>query len=88
MLFVLLVISFMFSLMKVLINYLLLLLLLLFIVYLMCEHSVINMCSQLTTYVNAGIMKGRWNACYACYNAFTNPSFLKNCSQPMASNLH
>ncbi|XP_019850882.1 PREDICTED: HEAT repeat-containing protein 6-like isoform X1 [Amphimedon queenslandica] len=52
-------------------------------IYLMCEHSVINMCSRLAASVNVGIMKGRWNACYACYNAFTNPSFLKNCSQPM-----
>lgn len=57
------------------------------VVYVEHDEHVTKMCSLLAASINTGIMKSRWNACYACYNAFSNPAFLKNCPQPMASNL-
>jgi hypothetical protein len=42
-----------------------------------------DLCSLLGSCINAGVMKTRWNACYACYNAFSNEKFIRNCEEIM-----
>lgn len=44
-----------------------------------CGSHVTDMCSLLAGSINVGVMKTRWNACYACHNAFSNVWFVEHC---------